>query len=137
MPEDVKYSEFVGKKVTLATAKETRSGMIVAVNEMIVMFTPKGTSSPELVNVSDINTVEFIPEKPRKLNQKSLDPVSTVRVRRHLLDYHGLELERVNEWDDNEGEVIHNGLDHALLGHNHEGRKNAGTKNSDGEAEDE
>ncbi len=138
MSSDVLYAEFVDRRVILTKVDGSEhEGKISAVSPVVMMFTPKGTRSPELITISDVQDVQLRPEKPRKLSQKSMDPISTGRVRRHLLDYHGTPVSTVNEMGDVEAEIYHNEIDHSDLGHNHDGRpkKDSDDDDSDGEAE--
>ncbi len=136
--EEVQYAEFVDRRVILTKVDGSEhEGKISAVSPILIMFVPKGTRSGELVTVADVQDIQLRPEKPRKLSQKSMDPVTTGRVRRHLLDYHGTTLAEVNGMGDVEAEIFHDAIDHSDLGHNHDGRpvKASEGDDSDGEAE--
>lgn len=134
---DFNLVDFVDKRVTLTTAEGEQVGTIKAANDAVIMFVPKGTSSPELIEVPSIVNVEAVAEKPRKLSQKAMEPVDSKKVRRHLLDYHGYQLADVNELSDVDAEKVHNGIDHSVLGHHHEGRNQSDANEANGEAASE
>lgn len=126
------YDKFEGKKVVLTrnlekpnergeTAVELE-GTVEAVNDLGIMFKPKGQVKPEILLNPEIEEVRYAPEKSKKAKAKKLKPVEHGQAKSHLLERHGLTLTKVNGFTEEQALEYHNAIDHvaADLGHVHE-----------------
>lgn len=100
-------------------------GIVEAASFAGIAFRQKGKSQVQLLEISDVISHEIMPEKPKVLKQKVMKPVLTERVRQHLADTHGLNLNWLNSVTNEAAEEYHNSLDHVTgeagpLGHRHE-----------------
>lgn len=113
-------------------------GIVEAASVAGIAFRQKGKSQVQLLEIKDIVRHEVLPEKPKVLKQKTMKPVDVTRVRQHLADAHGINLNWLNSVSNEAAADFHDGLDHTdaetgPLGHRHEA---PGADNEDGEAND-
>lgn len=100
-------------------------GIVEAASAAGVAFRAKGKPQLQLLEVADIVRFEVLPEKPKVLKQKVVKEVETNKVRQHLADAHGINLNWLNSVSNEEAETFHNEIDHTNgehgpLGHRHE-----------------
>lgn len=119
------------KKTVVFTVRNSEGGetvvegIVEAASAIGIAFRAKGKSQTQLLDVADIVRHEVMPEKPKVLKQKIMKPVDTVRVRQHLADSHGINLNWLNSVTNEDAENFHNELDHVTgeagpLGHRHD-----------------
>lgn len=125
------YDKFLDKKVVItenlseANEKgelaEEFEGTVQAVAGDTLMVKPKGKTTPRLVEVSNIESIDFAPEKAKNLTRKKLKPVGFGQARNHLLERHGFTLAQVNDMTEKQAFEHHEKVDHvaADLGHVH------------------
>jgi len=122
------YSQFQGKKVVIvrnepgkAEAEEIE-GTVEASNEMGVLIKPKGKSQLLLIEVAEIDHIDFVESKLKELTRKVLKPVEFGQARNHLLERHAYSLASVNKLTEKEAFEFHATIDHEGddLGHTHE-----------------
>lgn len=124
-------TQYVDKKVTLVrnlakpndngeTAEEL-DGTVAAVAGDAIMFKPKGKTNALLVELGDIESIDFAKEKAKTLSRKTLKMVTYGQARTHLLERHGYTLTEINSMSEADALRLHNGIDHeaADLGHVH------------------
>lgn len=120
---DVTYEDlekYVGKSVQLNYSEAGLvAGRIEKANDKGVMFKPKGSTIPEILDYQDITQYEVEPETPTTLKTRRIDVLKDGAARRHLLDRHSVGLAAVNEMTEESAELYHEGLDHSDLGHFH------------------
>lgn len=135
------YSHLVDKRATVTqTGEEPYEATVMRASAMGVLVKPKGSSTPKLVMAADVVDLVEIASTPTTLRQKALDPVPEGKVRRHLLDYHGISLSQINEITEEQAAEQHDVLPHTDAGHHHNGRKSTtdeaaaeGDESTDGE----
>lgn len=114
------------KQVTvthIADGEETTSvGRFTAAHESMdqVAFKYRGSTSVVMLELEDIVTISYIDPKARPVKPRRLGLVNEKNVRQHLAFNHGFTLTQVNSLSVNEAFAIHDGVDHADLGHVHE-----------------
>lgn len=121
------FDKFVDKKVTFVrneagkTEAEECEGTVIAVNGGIVMFKPKGKTTPTLVPEGEIENMSLAEDKAKTLARKVLKPVELGQARNHLLERHGFTLKQVNDLTEQQAYDTHLQIDHvaADLGHEH------------------
>lgn len=125
------YGTLVSKKVTivrnLATpnakgeSAEEIEGTVQASNAMGILIKPKGQVNFKLVEHNEIEDVFLTPEGDKKFTRSKLKLVEAGKMRRHLLDRHGLTLKWCNEATEEDAVAYHNSLNHEELdlGHIH------------------
>jgi hypothetical protein len=138
---EVNYKDLEGKTVvfTVKNADETETvveGIVEAASLAGIAFRQKGKSQLQLLEVGDVIRHEIVPEKPKVLKQRVLKPVELTKVRQHLADAHGINLNWLNSVSNEDAAEYHNSLNHndpetGPLGHRHEE-----PKAKDGEASD-
>lgn len=124
-------SELQGKRVTLVAKLAGQdepgeiSGRIEAVNELAILFRPKGGSQIIMIDSGEIiSCTEITPESKKSstpsLRQKRQDPLTdTLKAKRHLLDSHGYLISWAKSVDDEDALKQHDSIDHGDLGHYH------------------
>lgn len=129
--ERADYGTLVSKKVTIVKnlkeandkgeTSEEIEGTVQAVNAMGILIKPKGKVNFDLVETGDIEEVFLTPEGDKKFTRSKLKDVEDGKMRRHLLDRHGVTLKWANEATEEEAVAYHNTLDHEKLdlGHVH------------------
>ena len=135
-------ASYEGKSIILTVANDDGSarevtGKVEAASEAGMAFREKGKRDVELVMPNEIVEIALAPEKPKKINQKKLKPISDERMRQHLADRHGFTLEEVNGMTDSEAVELHDNIDHSNLGHRHEGPDEDEDENGENESADE
>ncbi len=139
-------TDFVNKRVTLIhnlatpnekgeTAEELE-GTLVAVAGDAVMFKPKGKTNALLIDLGEVERVDFAQEKAKTLPRKTLKPVTHGQARAHLLERHGFALAAINGMGETEAFKLHADMDHVELdlGHVHgekESKDEAGEADTD------
>lgn len=118
-------AEFSGKQVILHLIQDDNSiveleGKVEDASEVGMAFKEKGKRDVDLVLPEKIEEIALAPEKPKKIVQKKLKPVTETNVRQHLVDRHGMPRSQANEMADDDALKLHDGIDHADLGHKHE-----------------
>jgi hypothetical protein len=129
--EKADYGTLVSKKVTIVrnlktanekgeTAEEVE-GTVQAANEMGILIKPKGKTNFHLIEMSEIEDVFLTPEGDKKFTRSKLKMVEPGKMRRHLLDRHGLTLKWCNEASEEDAVKYHDSLNHEELdlGHVH------------------
>lgn len=124
--------QYQGKKIVLVRNEPGKTdaveleGTATIANEMGILLKPKGKTSLELIDLDQIESVEFVVEKDKPLSRKTLKVVEYGAAKNHLLERHGFTLARVNELSEKDALKLHNSIDHEAddLGHVH-GDKNA------------
>ena len=123
--------KFIGKKVVLTlnlkepnadgqTAEE-HEGTVEAAHGGMAMFKYKGKTSATLLELADIEAIDYAPERAKKLARKTLKVVEFGQARNHLLERHGYTLTQVNGLTEQEADDQHLAIDHEAsdLGHVH------------------
>jgi len=140
-------SDFVNKKVTLVRnlttpnekgeLAEELEGTLVAVAGDAVMFKPKGKTNALLIDLPDVESVNFAQEKAKTLSRKTLKVVTHGQARTHLLERHAYTLAQINGMSETEAFRIHEAIDHEAddLGHVH-GEKAKG-ENGDSDTDED
>lgn len=100
-------------------------GFVEAASAIGVAFKQKGKSTLAMYEPKDIVAAEVLPDKPKVLKQKVLQPIPLDQVRAHLADRHGINLTWLNASTNEEAAAFHDSLDHVggeagPLGHRHE-----------------
>jgi hypothetical protein len=119
------YSEFEGKKVILTATVDGEQveleGTAETVNELAILFKPKGKAKLDIIEAENIVGVRYAPEKPKTLKAKSLLPIQYGQARQHLIDRHGYTLSDINAMTEEQAYNFHKELDHKAsdLGHVH------------------
>ena len=120
------YTKYTGKKVKLIRNEEgadavEMEGTVQSANELGVLIRPKGKTQFELIPAGEVESIEFIDDKPKDLVVKTLKVVEFGQGRAHLLERHNYTLTDVNKLSELEGYDLHNLIDHAAenLGHIH------------------
>lgn len=138
--EDI-YSQYIGKKivVSLKDKEDPLEGKVLSASAIGILIKVPRSSTPALIMASDIETdgIEVLPEKPSSLRQRAMDEVSEGKVRRHLLDCHGFQLDTINEWSEDDALAEHDSIEHDGLGHHHDGKKKSDGTDTDSESTDE
>ena len=98
----------------------TQEGRVEIGSPIGLMFKEKGKSGVQLVEVGQIEGVDELAAKEPNVTVKKLLPVAAGRMRQHLADRHGYELERVNGLSEAQAETEHDEIDHSVLAHRHE-----------------
>lgn len=117
---------YLNKKVVLHTIDAEsgelveREGKIDAASPHGIAFKEKGKASVDLYEVDQIEEIAPLVEGPKKIRQKKLKPVEAGSVRQHLVDRHGMPLDRANDIDEAQAVELHDRIDHTNLGHRHE-----------------
>jgi hypothetical protein len=127
----VDLKQFTDKKVTLTrnldkpndkgeTAEELE-GTVMAVAGSGVMFKPKGKTSATIIDLDDIEKIDYLETSSKKLTRKTLKVVTFGQARTHVLERHGLTLGQVNAMSEKDAFDWHAAIDHeaADLGHVH------------------
>lgn len=147
--ERTDYSTLVSKKVTIVRnlkeanekgeTSEEVEGTVQASNEMGILIKPKGKTNFTLIEMGEIEEVYLTPETDKKFTRSKLKPVEAGKVRRHLLDRHGVTLDWVNKATEEEAAQYHDSLDHEKLdlGHVHVEPKEGEAASEDEPAGDE
>lgn len=135
----VKYD---GKQVILHLVQEDGSakemeGKVEAASEAGMAFKEKGKRDVELIMPSDIEEIAFAPEKPKRITQKKLKPVTVTNVRQHLVDRHGMSRSEANSITDEEALELHDQVDHKDLGHKHVSDEDENEGDSEGSDSEE
>lgn len=125
MPVDPStFKEYEGKSVILhrqtGDGLEELEGKIEAASEGGIAFKEKGRRDPILILPTEVEELDFAPETPKKITQKTLKAVTENTVRQHLVDRHGMTRPEANKINDEEAWEIHEKIDHKDLGHKHE-----------------
>lgn len=96
-------------------------GTLRSVTDLAILLKLKGRTNSELIEVDEIEDIQFAPEKAKELKAKTLTPVKFGSVRQHLLDRHGYTLEQVNAMTEEDAFELHRSIDHKAqeLGHVH------------------
>lgn len=118
------FAQYTDKRVNLTKVGEGQEpveGKVEMGNALAVLFKPKGKSQPELVEASDIASIELLAEKAKAFTAKKLKAVELGGVRAHLLERHGVTLDWANSVTEEQAKQYHDSLDHAdlWLGHVH------------------
>jgi len=142
---EVDYKDLERKTVvfTVKNADETETvveGIVEAASPAGIAFRQKGKSQLQLLEVGDIVRHEVVPEKPKVLKQKVLKLVEVTKVRQHLADAHGINLNWLNSVSNEDAAEYHDSLAHVdgengPLGHRHEEPKAEGEEANDLEKE--
>lgn len=121
------YAKYAGRKVVVVykvdgqTDAVEQEGVAEVANEGGILFKPKGKTQMILLEASNIEEVNFIEDKPKKLDRKTLKLVQFGNARSHLLERHGFRLGDVNDMSEQDAFDLHEGIDHDTedLGHVH------------------
>jgi hypothetical protein len=126
---DTDLTQYSGKKVIVQVKLDAPNekgetlveveGKAEAANELGILLKPKGRTQVELIEASNIESVEFAPEQDKKLTAKTVAVIEHGKARQHLLDRHGLTLEDVNKLTEAQALEYHNNTEHEGLGHIH------------------
>lgn len=116
------------RKVKIVTTDgKTYEGKVLKSTQHGYLLRTKGGGAGELIETSDIDTVEAIEGGDEGLKQVVLKPVTPSKVKRHLVDRHGWILSAVNGLNEADAvkahEEIHVSENHEDLGHRHEDAK--------------
>lgn len=122
------YAKYVDKKVVLVrnekgkTLAEEIEGTLISANDSLIMLKPKGKTQATLIEVGEVEKIDYAPEKSKSLTRKALKPVEFGQARAHLLERHGMKLAEVNVLSEKDAFELHKGIDHEKddLGHKHE-----------------
>lgn len=136
------YSQYDGKKVVVTVndseaegGQTTIEGTVSVGNDMGLLLKPKGKTGLDLIEAAKIVGVEAAPDTPKKLQVKALQPLKDSQARQHLVDRHGYSVADVESMSDEDALTFHSeDVDHAPLGHNHDGKPKV---EKDAEAETE
>lgn len=112
------------------TLKEV-TGTIKVATTAGIGFKEKGKSGVDLLDLSEIEEIDYAPVKAKSVVQKKLEPVEFGKARQHLVDRHGVELAWAKDADEKTAFDYHEGLDHSNLGHKHEAKKEKAAESSD------
>lgn len=139
-------ASYTGKKVKLLIDKpgeERREaiGRVDIANELAMILKEVGQVMTTLIEASWIvpDSIEEVPDTPREIRSRRLDPLSLSNARHHLIERHGWPLKSgmvngvhwlrgINEMTDQEAQDAHSSLDHSLLGHYHQSRETLATE---------
>lgn len=121
-PTATDFEQYVGKKVTLTrnlaeanddgqTAEELE-GTVEAFAGSVLLFKPKGKTTADMIEVGDVESIDYAPDKAKKISRKKLKPVTYGQARNHLAERHGFTLKQVNEMTEKQAFEAHNGIDH-------------------------
>jgi hypothetical protein len=121
------YAKYEGRKVVVVykvdgqTDAVEQEGLAEVANEGGILFKPKGKTQMILLEAANIEEVNFIEDKPKKLDRKTLKLVLFGNARSHLLERHGYRLGDVNDMSEQDAYDLHEGIDHDAedLGHVH------------------
>lgn len=125
------YAELANKKVTVVrnlsepdadgNGTVEIEGTVQVANEMGILIKPKGKVTFDLIGLAEIEDVYLTPDKDKDFVASKLKPVEPGKMRRHLLDRHGVALAWANQATEEEAVAYHDSLDHkgADLGHIH------------------
>lgn len=130
---EIPYNQLVSKRVKFVLNKLNPDGVvietedvegvveIVAPDESALVIKERGNPMTRLIESAHIQreTLEIIPEKPRELKSRRLDPVTLANARQHLLDRHEFQLAAINGMTDEAAVNEHDLIDHGPLGHHH------------------
>lgn len=124
-------ARYQGKRVTLTlnlkkpndtgSSTEELDGTVDLVNGPAMILKPRGSTMTKLIELADIvpDSVQVVPEKPRELKARRLEPLSLTNARHHLLDRHEYHLKAINTMTDEQAHTEHEQIDHSDLGHYH------------------
>lgn len=126
------FEKYTGRKVVVVhkvdgqTDLQESEGLAEVANEGGILFKPKGKTQMILIEASNIEEVNFIEDKPRKLDRKVLKVVQFGQARNHLLERHAYRLADVNDMSEQDAFDLHGDIDHeaADLGHLHKDKNN-------------
>jgi hypothetical protein len=108
-------------KIEYNDDKEAVEGKVEAASQKVILLKVKGKASAILIFPHEIKSAELL-EQPG-LQASTLKPVKGNTVKRHLLNFHGWTLSKVNDISEKEALVQHTGLHEgpgaADLGHTH------------------
>lgn len=116
----------VGDKVTVVRkvqdGEETLNGKVEVSNEMGLVIKPTGKVNVVLIEKAAVVSVSVDALPVKVIKVKKLMPLQPTDARSHLTTHHGYTLAQVNAdgFSDADAFTVHQGLDHAGLGHNHE-----------------
>lgn len=114
--------KFEGNKVIINLPGKggEMEGKLEAYNEVAGgFFRKKGSPNGTIFELSEVQSIEFAPEKARKLSPRQLPIVEYGKARQHLADRHGITLDWINSVTEVEAFEAHEQLDHSQLGHFH------------------
>lgn len=142
-------TQYADKRVTLVrnlakpnekgeTAEELE-GTVAAVAGDAIMFKPKGKTNALLIEVDEIESIDFAKDKGKTLSRKVLKIVTYGQARTHLLERHGWTLAAINETSEADAFRLHNEIDHeaADLGHVHKDKDEASSESEDSASDEE
>lgn len=99
------------------------SGRITSLNPNgeVFLFKPRSQRTVTMLESEHVTDVELAGSATlRPVGQKRLRPLNAQNARRHLADYHGFPLKKLNTMSDELALKAHDEIDHSDLGHNHE-----------------
>lgn len=132
MADTTNLAQWAGKDVSILLdgADEYIDGHVEKASEVGLAFKRKGRRDIDPIFPDAIQDIKALEKPAAKLKQKKQLPVSTDRVKSHLVTAHGFRLSVVNAMSPEDAEKEHNSIDHSDLGHNHD-------KTEKSESEDE
>lgn len=101
---------------------------VESVNEMGVLVRRKGRAALKLYAADDVIETQVLPEKPKTLKPKRINPLKLGAAREHLVLHHGYKIADIQDRSEEWALEFHNSqIDHEGLGHFHaEAKKQEG-----------
>lgn len=114
--------DYKGKDVVLKLVgeDETIEGHVEQASEVGIAFKRKGRRDVEPIFPDALESINVAEKKVAALKQKKTLPVTTDKVKSHLLNAHGYYVSAINGLSPEEAEKEHDSIDHSDLGHNHD-----------------
>lgn len=122
-------TQYEGQKVVIvrnlpdAPEAVELEGTAEKANALGVLLKPKGRQNLELIEMSEIEEIRFVSEKPKELKPAELKLVGYGNARKHLADRHGLKLSEVKDLTEEDALIQHNETDHSDVSHVHVEKK--------------
>lgn len=140
--QKIDFASFKGRMVDLTRTGEDGvtqvvQGRIIEGNAFGIIFKARSQRTQDLIESDMILDVrDASSAKLQLISQKALRPVVPTSVRRHLADYHGVPVSKLDGMSNDVAMKFHDEIDHDDLGHNHQGdgeMKRSGSRHADAE----
>lgn len=120
----IEYTDYKDKKVVLERVTddgvvEVEGTVLGAMPGKGISFREKGKTNVELILDHEIEGISTAEGSEAKVKARRLDFIALDKIKRHLVDRHGVTLTQVNSMTAEEAFQVHEDYDHSDLGHFH------------------
>lgn len=117
----------------------TEQGRVIDGNRLGLIFKRRSQRAQGLIEAEDVLDISDVQTaRLQAIGKKHLKTVTAASVRRHLVDFHGMKLSAIEGLGPEAAMRLHDGIDHADLGHDHDADASttSAPKSSDAEKDD-